>query len=169
MLVSQVYFQDGIDMKKVCCYPKYTYYYPSLLGFVLVCITGFVSFMKFQEDNSTLSRAIWIFIIVASGLTMLFGFFYYRQYLLIENGKFILRNPFIIIKELDINECYYEVSVLPTGVGRGYVNERWICIYSRKIGGKKFIKGISNSKKYNGIQLIYNEENLDVIKKYISK
>jgi hypothetical protein len=75
----------------------------------------------------------------------------------------------MIIKELDINECYYEVSVLPTGVGRGYVNERWICIYSRKIDGKKFIKGLSNSKKYNGIQLIYNEENLDVIKKYISK
>ena len=72
------------------------------------------------------------------------------------------------IKELDIDECYYEVARLQSYYSRTYISENWICIYSVD-ETKKFKYGFSNEKKYKRIQLTYNENNLKFIDTYVRK
>lgn len=96
-------------------------------------------------------------------MTSIYGFFYNRQYLYIKNGKFILQNPFVKIKELNIEECYYEISTLPSYFSWvAITDETWICIYLKN-ESNKFKYGVANSKQYNRIQLIYTKENLEII------
>ena len=153
-------------MKKINCYSKIASIIYLIL-FVILLIAGILPFVLFEEQESSIFKVIWIIIFTFGILFSTFGFFYYRQYIYIKDDKIILKNILFKIKELDINDCYYIVSSLLSNYGRVYSSEYWICIYSNK--ETKFFKyGFTNSKKYERIQLIYTEENLNYIKKYIN-
>ena len=153
-------------MKKINCYSKIASIIYLIL-FVILLIVGILPFVLFEEQESSIFKVIWIIIFTFCILFSTFCFFYYRQYIYIKDDKIILKNILFKIKELDINDCYYVVSRLLSSYGRVWLSEYWICIYSNK--ETKFFKyGFTNSKKYERIQLIYNEENLNYIKKYIN-
>lgn len=153
-------------MKKINCYSKIASIIYLIL-FVILLIVGILPFVLFEEQERSIFKVIWIIIFTFGILFSTFCFFYYRQYIYIKDDKIILKNILFKIKELDINDCYYIVSSLLSSYGRVYSSEYWICIYSNK--ETKFFKyGFTNSKKYERIQLIYTEENLNYIKKYIN-
>ena len=154
-------------MKKINCYSKIASIIYLIL-FVILLIVGILPFVLFEEQESSIFKVIWIIIFTFGILFSTFCFFYYRQYIYIKDDKIILKNILFKIKELDINDCYYVVSRLLSSYGRVYLSEYWICIYSSK-EIKNFKYGYTNSKKYERIQLIYTEENLNYIKKYINK
>jgi len=154
-------------MKKINCYSKIASIIYLIL-FVILLIVGILPFVLFEEQESSIFKVIWIIIFTFGILFSTFCFFYYRQYIYIKDDKIILKNILFKIKELDINDCYYVVSRLLSSYGRVYLSEYWICIYSSK-EIKNFKYGYTNSKKYERIQLIYNEENLNYVKKYINK
>ena len=154
-------------MKKINCYSKIASIIYLIL-FVILLIVGILPFVLFEEQENSIFKVIWIIIFTFGILFSAFCFFYYRQYIYIKDDKIILKNILFKIKELDINDCYYIVSSLLSNYGRVYSSEYWICIYSNK--ETKFFKyGFTNSKKYERIQLIYTEENLNYVKKYINK
>ena len=152
-------------MKKINCYSKVASLF-FLIMFFLSIVIGMLPFILFKEDD-IIFKIIWIGIVTFCLVVSVFGFFHYKQYISIENGKIVLRSYLFKIKELDINDCYYVVSRLLSSYGRVYLSEYWICIYSYK-ETKLFKYGFTNSKKYERIQLIYTEENLNYIKKYIN-
>lgn len=154
-------------MKKINCYSKIASIIYLIL-FIILLIVGILPFVLFEEQESSIFKVIWIIIFTFGILFSTFCFFYYRQYIYIKDDKIILKNILFKIKELDINDCYYVVSRLLSSYGRVYLSEYWICIYSSK-ETKNFKYGYTNSKKYERIQLIYNEENLNYVKKYINK
>lgn len=153
-------------MKKINCYSKYAYCVYLFLLFLTIII-GILPFIIFKDDDSSIFKILWICIMVFSATISIYGFFHHLQYLLVKNNKLILKNCFTILKVMDIDKCYYEITNLPTYIGRRYVNEKWICIYPRNEDISKFKGGVSNSKKYNRIQLIYNEKNLEFVSNYL--
>lgn len=152
-------------MKKINCYSKYCHFIDLLL-FILT-LPAIILPLVFFKDDSFNSKIIYLTFMLILSLITLFGFFYRKQYLLVKNKKFVLKNCFTIIKELDIDECYYEISSLPSYFGRRVINEKWICIYLKNNRGERFEKGFSNNKRYERIQLVFNEKNLEIIKNYI--
>ena len=154
-------------MKKINCYSKIASLI-CLVIFLISLIVGILPFFLFKAQEAKIFIAVWIIIFAFNILFSAFCFFHYRQYLYVKNGKIILRNTFFKIKELDINDCYYEVSRLLSQYGRGYMSENWICIYTNK--ETKFFKyGFTNSNKYERIQLIYTEENYNYIKNILNQ
>lgn len=153
-------------MKKINCYSKYVYYVYLLL-LLLTIIVGIIPLIIFKEDEFNIFKIFWICIIAFCVSISIFGFFHYNQYLIVKNNKFILKNCFAILKEMNISNCYYEISVLPTYIVRRNVNEKWICIYPKNEDIIKFKAGVSNCKKYNRIQLVYNEKNIQFVSKYL--
>lgn len=167
MQVFQVYFQDGISMEKIACYSKYTsYVYLFLMS--LTIVIGIFSCVLFNENDTSEFKTIWILLIVVCLLVSIYGFIHHRQYLCVENDKFVLKDSFFVLKELDIKECYYIISSLNSYFGVTVMRETWICIYSKN-ETKRFRYGVSNGQKYLGIQLIYSKENLEFIDKYIER
>lgn len=167
MQAFQVYFQDGINMKKVNCYPKIA----SLIYLVLLIlslIVAFFMFVLFKEQDCVIFKAIWILIISFCILFSIFGILYHRQYLYIKGNKLVLKSSFLTIKVLDIDESYYEVTRLQSYYSRIYTSENWICIYSID-ETKKFKYGFSNGRKYKRIQLTYNESNIKFVDSYVKK
>ena len=167
MRAYQVYFRDGINVKKVVCYSKIAGLIYLLL-FVLSLIVGFLSFVLFKNQGEGVFKVIWIIFISLCSAFSVFGFLYHSQYLYIEGDKLILKNLLFTIKVLDIVECYYEIANLESCYGRIYIPEKWICIYSID-EKKKFEYGFSNGRKFKRIQLIYNETNLEFVSSCIKK
>ncbi len=167
MQAFQVYFRDGINMKKVNCYSKIaSLIYLALL--ILSLIVGFLPFVLFKVQNGVIFKVIWITIISFCILFSIFGILHHRQYLYIKGNKLVLKSLLFTIKVLDIDECYYEVARLQSYYGRTYTSEKWICIYSID-EVKKFRYGFSNGRKYKRIQLIYNESNLRFVDSCVKK
>lgn len=167
MQAFQVYFQDGINMKKANCYSKIaSLIYLALL--VLSLIVGLLSFVLFKVQNGVIFKVIWIIIISFCILFSIFGILHHRQYLYIKGNKLVLKSLLFTIKVLDIDECYYEVARLQSYCGRTYTSENWICIYSID-EVEKFRYGFSNGRKYKRIQLIYNESNLRFVDSCVKK
>ena len=167
MQVFQVYFQDGINMKKVNCYPKIA----SLIYLVLLIlslIAGFLPYILFKDQDGAIFKVIWVIIFSFCILFSIYGILHHRQYLYVKDNKLILKSLLFTIKALDIDECYYEVTKLQSNYGRTYISENWICIYSFD-ETRKFKYGFSNGKKYKRIQLTYNENNLKFIDSYVRK
>lgn len=167
MQVFQVYFQDGINMKKVNCYSKIASLI-CLVLFILSLIAGLLPFMLFKEEDGTIFKVIWVIIFSFCILLSIYGILHYRQYLYVKENKLILKSLLLKIKVLDIDECYYEVVSLLSYYGRKYISEKWICIYSFD-ETEKFKYSFSNGRKYKRIQLIYNEKNLKFVETYIKK
>lgn len=167
MRVFQVYFQDGINMKKVNCYSKIASLIYLVL-FILSLIVGFLPIVLFKEQDGAMFKVIWVIIFSFCILLSIYGILHNRQYLYVKENKLILKSLLFTIKELDIGECYYEVVRLPSYYSRSYVLENWICIYS-VYETKKFKYGFSNGRKYKRIQLTYNESNLAFVDSYVKK
>ena len=167
MQAFQVYFRDGINMKKVNCYSKIaSLIYLALL--ILSLIVGFLPFVLFKVQNGVIFKVIWITIISFCILFSIFGILHHRQYLYIKGNKLVLKSLLFTIKVLDIDECYYEVARLQSYYGRTCFLENWICIYSVD-EAKKFKYGFSNGRKYKRIQLTYNESNFKFVDSYVKK
>ena len=154
-------------MKKINCYSRYASYV-YLIILIVSIIVGVLPFVLFKENESGIFKIVWIFIIAFCLSISIFGFFHHRQYLSVEDEKIVLRNSFCKMKELDINNCYYEVCKLPGYYGRIYLDESWICIYESG-ETRKFKHGFSNSKRYLRIQLICNENSLKFINAILSR
>lgn len=121
----------------------------------------------FKEDT-ILNKIRWMIIMLIFALIMLISYLYHKQYLIVENEKFVLKNSFGKIKELNINECYYDIMTFPSYFSWvSVIDEKWICIYLKDKETIKFKIGFSNSRKQDRIQLICNQENLEFIKKHI--
>lgn len=167
MQVFQVYFQDGINMKKVNCYSKIASLIYLLL-FILSLIVGFLPFMLFENQDDTIFKVIWEIIFSFCILFSIYGILHQKQYLYVKKNKLVLKSLLFTIKVLDIDKCYYEVARLQSYYSRTHISENWICIYS--VDETKKIKyGFSNGRKYKRIQLTYNENNLKFIDNYVRK
>lgn len=153
-------------MRKINCYSKYAYCVYLLLLFLIIII-GTIPLVIFKDTDFNIFKILWICLMIFCAIVSIYGFFHHLQYLLVKNNKLILKNFFTILKEMDIDNCFYEITDLPTYIGRRYINGKWICIYPRNQDIIKFKVGVSNSKKFNRIQLIYNEKNLEFISKYL--
>lgn len=154
-------------MEKINCYSKITtYIYFMLLGFSI--IFGILPLILFGKQEVLIMKIIWVVIATLCVLFSIFGLVYHKQYVYIKENKLILKNLLYTMKKLDISDCYYEIAKLPSYVCRTYIYGQWICVYSNR-ETKKFKYGFSNSKKYERIQLMYNEKNLDLIKSYFDK
>ena len=154
-------------MRKIFCYSKsarYIFLFLLLLSIIMASILC----VLFKENGPIIFRIIWICIVIFCVLFSIFGFLHFSQYLYFVDGKIILQSPLYKIKELDINDCYYILCNLLSYYGRGYVSEKWICIYSNN-ENKLFKYGYTNGKKYKRIQVIYTEENYNYIQEYINK
>lgn len=157
----QVYYQDGINMTKVKCYsniPGGIY----LILLILSIVAGVIPFIIFRDDENEIFKIIWIIVFTLSAMFSIWGIVYHRQYLIVIGNKLILRNPLYTIKELIIDDCYYEITKLPSYICGRYYYDQWICIYSiNEIN--KFKYGYSNSKRFMRLHVICNEKNLEFI------
>ena len=151
-------------MEKLRCYPRLANY---LIIFMLIIsiITFFVPLIKFEEETN-IYKIIWIIITLLCILFLIFCLIYYSQYIYVKDDKITLRCIFYKIVEFDVRNCYYVVTSLVSDYGRTSISNLWICIY-QKDETKFFKYGYSNNKKYKRIQIIYNEENLKFVKKYL--
>ena len=156
---------DGTNMKKSFCYPKYASiaHLVLFLLFVALCIYLLISPKELDINEWFVAgMCILVFCILYS----IWGVIHFSQYVCIKNNKIILRTLFYTIKELNVDECCYEVCRLSTYVARRYVMQKWICIYSVE-ETKKFIEGFSNGRKFKRIQLTYSRRNLEFVNRYI--
>ena len=135
---------------------------------MLSAIIGVLPFIFFKEQENVIFKVLWIIIVAFFVCFSIFIIFHYRQYLYVKNSKLILKNSFSKIKELNINDCYYEVTRLQSYFSRKYIFDNWICIYSLD-EMNKFKCGFSNGKKFKGIQLTYNESTLEFVNTYVKK
>lgn len=154
-------------MKKIRCYSKACSFI-FLFMFALIVIITVKIFTLPKQDEPVIYKILMICVLVSCFLVIIYGFFHFRQYLYVDNGKFILKDNFVKIKELNIDDCYYEISTLRTHYARIPSYEKWICIYSTE-ETNKFKEGLSNSRKYNRIQVMYNEKNMKFVEQYLKK
>ena len=153
-------------MKKVNCYPiKYRIFY--LVG-VSIGLFLLVYSLLCLPYNAVIELIV--FTVLLSGSTLFFAalYFHYMQTLYVKDGKLVLTTPFYKIKELDIDSCRYSVISLETKINRCYSQDKWICIYAQG-ETNLFDEGLSNSRKYDRIQLICTDKNLAFIKEILEK
>ncbi len=158
---------NGTNIKRIRCYSIAC----SFISLFFLVLSVFITVKVFTfpiNDEPIIYIILAIFLFGFCIAFSIYLFFHFRQFLYVDNGKFILKDTFVTIKELDINECYYEISTLPTKYSKTIDNEKWICIYSWK-ETHKFEWGLTNSRKYNRIQVTYTEKNIRFIEQYLKK
>ena len=154
-------------MKKVNCYPIII----SILNLCLspLCIwVGVHGFIHWRNNSTVIELIAFMCLMSICALAFICVAFHLMQTLYVEDGKLVLTTPFGKIKKLDIDDCYYIISTLPTSCGAMNMYDKWICIYSQK-ETHLFDAGLSNSRKYDRIQLIYNDKNLAFVKEILEK
>ena len=91
------------------------------------------------------------------------------QYFYIENNILYVKSLFGTITKLDLNNARAYIELLPTfysWVTTTYM--KWICIYDNNLNIlSKFKWGCSNKKNKKRIQIVFNEENIKIIERYI--
>lgn len=152
-------------MEKINCYSRYTYNLFLVLSamFLLIAVFPFVLF-----SNETLSmKIIWLISMMILSIIMFYSYLYHKQTLVCFKEKLILSNPFGVIQTLEPKNSTIEIVKLPTEFSWvGVSKKKWICIYDKNSISNKFKTGVSNSKKYLRIQILHNDENEKIIKKY---
>lgn len=154
-------------MKKANCYPiEISVLY---LCVSLLCIWIEVDcFIRWRNNSTVIELIAFVCLMSICPLSLICVAFHLMQTLYVKDGKLVLTTPFYKIKELDINSCRYSVISLGTKINRYYSRDKWICIYAQG-ETNLFDEGLSNSRKYNRIQLIYNDKNLAFVKEILEK
>lgn len=157
--------QGSVKTEKIMCYPKiYSLLYFFL--FIVIVIITVILFTFPEKDEPIIYEILMICILTFCFAVSICSIVHHGQYLYVKDGKFVLKEGFIKIKELDIKECYYEVSSLTSSYMRDPGYRKWICIYSKE-ETNKFEEGLTNSKKYDRIQVVYTEKNMKFIEQYL--
>lgn len=150
-------------MKKRC-YPGYSY---GIYLFLTILFFVFsIGPMIIETDEDLFVKILFSSIMIIFGCMMFGAYLWTKQYYHIRDNKVSISNVSGIIKVLDLDQCNIEVVDLPTYFSWALnINKKWICIYSNIVYVPKFRNGISNSKKYERIQIIYSEETEIFLKK----
>lgn len=130
-----------------------------------------VASLFIKTDGELLFEIIWLSLMIIGGIIMLIGAVYYMQYYYFEDDSIIVKSLFGNVVKLDINKVKVYIETLPTYFSWvTTIDDRWICIYDESISdifSYKFKAGCSNKRKYKRIQIIYTENNLNLIKQHI--
>lgn len=160
----QVYYQDGINMKKRC-YPKYCYILYIILSIVMFIFSLGPLFIK--TDDEKVIGIIWSIIMLTFGIFFVISALYSLQYFYIDNDYIIVKSCFGIIEKINIKHAIISVENLPTYFSWIITtNKKWICIYGNSdlSNQSKFKTGCSNKKNQDKVQIIYSDENMQMIK-----
>lgn len=156
-------------MKKRC-YPKYSYIIFIVLSVVLFIFSAVPLFIKTNEE--TAPKIIWSAVMLFLSITFILASIQYMQYYCFEDDYLIVKSAFGTIMKLNIPDIQAVEELLPTYFSSFFTIEiRWICIYDKSISDNflsKFKSGCSNNKKIKRIQIIYTDENAEIIKQFIS-
>jgi len=152
-------------MKKRC-YPKYSY----IISFVLAIVSLLFSIgpLVIKTNEGIVIKILFSSIMVFFSLMMTFGGILYLQYFYVENNILYVKSIFGIITQLDLNNAKAYIEVLPTySSWTTSIDEKWICLYDNNLNIlSKFKSGFSNKKNKKRIQIIFNEDNIQIIEKY---
>ena len=154
-------------MKKVNCYPI-------IISVIYLCVSLLCiwievdCFIRWRNNSTVIELIAFMCLMSICALFLICVAFHLMQTLYVKDGKLVLTTPFYKIKELDIDSCRYSVISLGTKLNRCYSRDKWICIYAQG-ETNLFDEGLSNSRKYNRIQLIYNDKNLAFVKEILEK
>lgn len=151
------------------CYPKYCYVLYIILSSISFLFAAAPLFIKTNDEpliKIIVSTSMTIF-----GIIMFIGAMYDMQYYYFKDDNIIVKSLFGIVVKLDVNKVNVYIEMLPTYQSRGMaIDKAWICIYDESISDKfsyKFKSGCSNKRKYKRIQIIYTDNNWDLINQHI--
>lgn len=155
-------------MKKRC-YPKYSYYIFFALSLVMIIFSFFP--LLFFTDDELVYKIVWSIMTSIGGLTMLIAAIINMQYYIIKDGVIMVICFGFIINKLKLNNCKFEVEVLPTYFSWiTSIKEKWICIYANDEKNLKHFKiGCCNKRKEKRIQIVCNNKNKESFKDYLLK
>ena len=153
-------------MKKRC-YPKYSYIIFFALSIIMLLFAMGPLVIKTEESLEI--KILFSSVMLLFSLLMLIGGICYLQYFIIENNTIYVKSLFGIIIKLDLNNVKAYVEILPTYFSWiTNIDVKWICIYDNHLNIlSKFKCGCSNKKNKKRIQIVFNEENIKLIEKYI--
>lgn len=108
-------------------------------------------------------------IMIFFSLMMTVGGILYLQYFYIENNILYVKTLFGTITKLDLNNARAYIELLPTYFSWiTSIDVKWICIYDNNLNIlSKFKSGCSNKRNKKRIQIVFNEENIKIIERYI--
>lgn len=158
---------DKSKMKKILCYYKYICNLYLALG-LLLFLMAILPFI-IETNETQIISLIWSIGLFLLSFIMIFAYFYHRQTLLCTTDKFVLSNLFGVMQTLEPKNCIVEIVLLPTEYS--WVrssNKKWICIYEKNDSIVKFKTGVSNSRKHARVQVIFNETNESIVKKFLT-
>ncbi len=153
-------------MKKRC-YPKYSYIISFILAFLMLLFSVGPLIIKTEEGLEI--KILFSSIMIFFSLMMTVGGILYLQYFYIENNILYVKTLFGIITKLDLNNARAYIELLPTYFSWiTSIDVKWICIYDNNLNIlSKFKSGCSNKRNKKRIQIVFNEENIKIIERYI--
>ena len=87
------------------------------------------------------------------------------QFYTIDKGFIVCKNCFCVIQKISIEDAICIIQELPTYFNwMTSTSKKWICIYCKN-SNFRFETGCSNSRKKKGIQIIYTDNNYELIDK----
>lgn len=155
------------DIKKIRCYYKYIYNLYLALALLLFLMSILPLIIDTNETQNI--KLVWSIGMMLLSFIMIYAYIYHRQTLSCKTDKFVLKNFFGVMQTLEPEKCIVEIVSLPTEYSWvGNSNKKWICIYEKNDSIEKFKTGVSNSRKHSRIQVIHNEMNESIIKKFLT-
>ena len=153
-------------MKKRC-YPKYSYISFFVLATVLLLFS--IGPLVIKTDEAMGIKILFSSVMAFFSLMMTLAGILYLQYFYIENNIIYVKSGFGIITKLDLNNAKAYIEILPTYFSWvTSIDEKWICIYDNSLNIlSKFKSGCSNKKNKKRIQIMFSQENLEIIEKHI--
>lgn len=145
------------------CYPKYAHCVFYILSGILVFFS--IGPWIINTDDVLSIKITWTIIMSILSILLLFASLWFQQFYIIENGYIKCKNCFGKIQEILIETALFTIQELPTYFNwMDSINKKWICIYC-KDSDFRFKSGCSNSRKKRGIQIIYSDNNYELINK----
>lgn len=91
------------------------------------------------------------------------------QYFYIEDNILYIKTDFRVVCKLDLSNCKAFIQTLPSNNSKSNVERKWICIYDNENLDyfSKYKVGPEMRKGKKRVQIIFTEENLKIIEKYI--
>ena len=122
-------------------------------------------FLWMRKADDYISFVSIVFLII-SYITLIGTMACFLIYLLVSDllAKWIVcKNCFGVIQKISIEDALCTIQELPTYFNwMTSINKKWICIYC-KDNNFRFVAGCSNSRKKKGIQIIYTDNNYELI------
>ena len=155
-------------MKKRC-YTQYSY----VIWFILAGIMLVFSFgpLLIWADEAIASKLAWCIIMLLFCVVFCISGIHHMQFFYFEESCLVVKSAFGEIVKLDTQNSVAYIEVLPTYSSWAIsVDEKWICIYDKSIANSirhKFKSGCANKKRHQRVQIVFSEENKQIIEKLI--